>query len=81
MSAPHDQNDMISGEIPDDLRRFILTSVPSVPYLEAILLLQRERGAGWTAPLLARRLYLPESRAVELLGHLHVGRHRRRSRP
>lgn len=58
--------------IPDDLRRFILTSVPSVPYLEAVLLLQRERGTGWTAPLLARRLYLPEARAGELLGNLHA---------
>jgi hypothetical protein len=63
---------MTPDDIPDDLRRFILTSVPSVPYLEAILLLQRERGTGWTAPVLARRLYLPEPRAVELLGNLHA---------
>jgi len=63
---------MTAAEIPDDLRRFILTSVPSVPYLEAILLLQHERGTGWTAPLLAQRLYLPEPRAVELLGNLHA---------
>ncbi len=41
---------MTATDIPDDLRRFILTSVPSVPYLEAILLLQRERGTAWTAP-------------------------------
>lgn len=63
---------MTTGAIPDDLRRFILTSVPSVPYLEAMLLVQRERGTGWTAPFLARRLYLPESRAVELLANLHT---------
>lgn len=63
---------MTAPGIPDDLRRFILTSVPSVPYLEAILLLQRERGTAWTAPLVARRLYLPEPRATELLASLHA---------
>lgn len=63
---------MTAPDIPDDLRRFILTSVPSIPYLEAILLLQRERGTAWTAPLIARRLYLPEPRAVELLASLHA---------
>jgi hypothetical protein len=63
---------MSTGDIPDDLRRFVLTSIPSVPYLEAILLLQREPGTGWTAPLLAKRLYLPESRAGELLGSLRT---------
>ncbi len=63
---------MTATDIPDDLRRFILTSVPSVPYLEAILLLQRERGTAWTASMLARHLYLPESRAVELLASLRA---------
>ena len=37
---------MTTPAIPDDLRRFILTSVPSVPYLEAILLLQRRARHG-----------------------------------
>jgi Mn-dependent DtxR family transcriptional regulator len=64
---------MAAADIPDDLRRFILTSVPSVPYLEAILLLQREHGAAWTASLLARRLYLPEPRAADLLASLQSG--------
>lgn len=63
---------MNTPAIPDDLRRFILTSVPSVPYLEAMLLLRSESGAGWTPPLLARRLYLPEGKAGELLGLLHA---------
>lgn len=63
---------MTASAIPDDLRRFVLTSVPSVPYLEATLLLRGERGTGWTAPLLARRLYLPEGKAEELLGRLHA---------
>lgn len=61
---------MTATSIPDDLRRFILTSVPSVPHLEAMLLLRGESATRWTAPLLARRLYLPEGRAEELLRHL-----------
>jgi hypothetical protein len=63
---------MSAKAIPDDLRRFVLTSVPSVPYLEAMLLLRSESGTAWTAPLLARRLYLPEAQAGELLGQLHA---------
>ena len=58
---------MAEHTIPDDLRRFILTSIPSVPYLEAILLLQREAGTAWNASQLARRLYLPEAQTAQLL--------------
>jgi hypothetical protein len=72
MNAPEEQDNPAAGAIPDDLRRFILTSVPSVPYLEAILLLRSESGTGWTAPLLSRRLYLPEARAAELLASLRT---------
>jgi hypothetical protein len=56
--------------IPDELKRFILTSVPSVPYLEAMLLLRAEAQAGWDAPMLARRLYVTQARAAELLQQL-----------
>lgn len=61
---------MTKPDIPDEVRRFILTSVPSVPYLEAVLLLRAEPLAGWDAPRLARRLYLGEARAAELLTQL-----------
>lgn len=54
-------------ELPDHVRRFILTSVPSVPYLEAILLLRGQPAATWDAPAVARRLYLPEAAAAGLL--------------
>ena len=54
-------------DLPQDLRRFILTSIPSVPYLEAVLLLRAESQRDWTATEAARRLYLPEARAAELL--------------
>ena len=53
-----------------DVRRFILTSIPSVPYLEAVLLLRAETAREWSAADVARRLYLPESRAAELLQQL-----------
>jgi len=53
-----------------DLRRFILTSIPSVPFLEAMLLLRAEPGREWGLPDVARRLYLPEGRATELLQEL-----------
>ena len=56
--------------IPDDLRRFILTSIPSVPYLEAVLLLHGDAHVLWDAPELAQRLYIPQTRASELLGQL-----------
>lgn len=56
--------------IPEHIQRFVLTSIPSVPYLEAALLFhgaaQLERGRGD----LARFLYLPELKAAELLDAL-----------
>jgi hypothetical protein len=53
--------------LPPHVRRFIVTSVPSVPYLEAVLLLRSERDSRWTASRMARRLYVPESEACALL--------------
>lgn len=59
--------------LPDEIRRFVLTSIPSVPYLEAMLLLRSEPGAVWNAARLARRLYVPESDAQQLLAALQGG--------
>lgn len=56
--------------LPDDVRRFILTSIPSVPYLEAMLLLRAQPDTAWDAPTLARRLYVAQGRAAELLQQL-----------
>ena len=63
---------MKSSELPADLRRFILTSIPSVPYLEAVLLLRADPGQPWGAAQLARRLYVPESSGAELLALLRA---------
>lgn len=61
---------MKRAELPADIRRFILTSVPSVPYLEAILLLRTEPHADWDVRRVAGRLYVGERQAAELLAGL-----------
>lgn len=61
---------MNKGEVPADVRRFILTSIPSVPYLEAVLLLRAEPDHPWDASRLARRLYVPDRTAADLLDML-----------
>jgi hypothetical protein len=62
---------MSSKTVPDEVRRFILTSVPSVPYLEAMLLLRAEPGRAWDSYNVASRLYVGEGQALELLQAMH----------
>ncbi|MFN3792719.1 hypothetical protein [Massilia sp.] len=52
------------------MRRFVLTSVPSVPFLEALLLLRANPGQQWSGEMLARRLYTSERTAQGLLDEL-----------
>jgi hypothetical protein len=61
---------MSQRELADDVRRFILTSIPTVPYLEAVLLLRAEPGTSWDGHALARRLYVPERTGAELVALL-----------
>lgn len=62
---------MTTGDsIPDDVRRFVLTSISSVPYLEAMLLLRAHSAQAWDSASLAQRLYLGEKAAAVLLGEL-----------
>ena len=58
---------MSKTTVPDEVRRFILTSIPSVPYLEALLLLRAESAQPWDSYRLAGRLYIGEGQALELL--------------
>jgi hypothetical protein len=58
---------MMRTDMPETVRRFILTSIPSVPYLEAILLLRSEPGVAWDAKRVASRLYVAPAQASELL--------------
>ncbi|HEY8877078.1 MAG TPA: winged helix-turn-helix transcriptional regulator [Roseateles sp.] len=61
---------MRTDAIPDDVRRFILTAIPSVPYLEAVLQFQRRPHARQSADDIARALYVSPSTANELLEEL-----------
>ena len=44
--------------IPDEVRRFLLTSIPTVPHLEMLLLLWREPMRAWSNEAIAARLYI-----------------------
>ena len=57
--------------IPDDVRRFIVTSVPSIPHLEALLLLRDTTIPAWNAEILAQRLYIGTRQAADLITALH----------
>lgn len=61
--------------IPDDVRRFVLTSIPSVPFLEAALLFHRSPQTERTHIEVAHSLYLPEQKAAELLQALCEARY------
>ncbi|MBZ2209692.1 hypothetical protein [Massilia soli] len=60
---------MAQHAIPEDIRRFVLTSIPSVPHLEALLLLRAAPGP-WSTAEVAERLYLGEKPATGLLDDL-----------
>ena len=61
---------MEKSPIPEDLRRFVLTSIPSVPFLEALLLLRADPAQEWNSDMLAGRLYVRERTAHALLEDL-----------
>lgn len=61
------------SNIPDHVRRFLVGAIPSVPHLEALLLLRAEPAGAWNAALLARRLYVDERSAAQLLVDLAQG--------
>jgi hypothetical protein len=61
---------MSSQALAEDLLRFIHTSIPSVPYLEALLLIRSEPEESWNTELVANRLYLSVTAARELLAEL-----------
>lgn len=61
-------------QIPEELRRFILTSVPSVPFVEALLVFREARGNHLDTEFVRRRLYLPEKAAAEVVAQLLAAR-------
>jgi hypothetical protein len=65
---------MDKPSIPEDVRRFVLTSIPSVPFLEALLLMRADPDRSWHRDTLARRLYVREKTAEDLLADLCTAR-------
>lgn len=59
--------------IPDRLKRFILLAIPSVPYLEAALLLRGEPQKCWDRNEILQRLYLNDTVVQSLLADLEAG--------
>lgn len=53
--------------IPSEIKSFILTSIASVPHLEALLLLRRDPLIEWDAKMMAQRLYVSEKEAEDTL--------------
>jgi|SRR5690606_3554016 len=61
---------MIREPIPEDIKRFILRSIASIPHLEAILLLRGKPDQVWLERSVAERLYISEKAAAGLLEEL-----------
>lgn len=61
---------MNQSGIPDAVKRFILLFIPTVPYLEALLILRNQPGHLWDAAEIAPQLYLTPTAAQELLDKL-----------
>ena len=59
--------------IPNEIKRFIWLGIPSIPYLEAILLMRDSADKSWDYEEIARRLYLGEAAAQALLAELFAG--------
>lgn len=60
----------MSSPIPPDIRRFVLTSIASVPHLEALLLLRAAELEHWSPTRVATRLYITDAAAQKLLADL-----------
>lgn len=63
---------MKSLSISDDVRRFILSSIPSVPYLEALLLMRSLPEHQWSVGELSERLFIKESATEAILKQLSL---------
>jgi hypothetical protein len=61
---------MEQTEIPLEVQRFVSTSIPSIPHLEALMLLRATAPSRWNADSLARRLYIKPPAAAKVLADL-----------
>lgn len=62
---------MAKNEIPPNVRRFVLTSIPTVPHIEALMLVRATAPARWTPSALAQRLYVQPAVASGVLADLY----------
>lgn len=62
---------MAKSEISADVRRFVLTRIPSVPHIEALMLMRSTAPTPWSAAELAQRLYVRTAVAQDVLTDLH----------
>lgn len=63
---------MTASRLPAPLQRFILTSIPSVPFVEAMLLFRAAGRAPLATAEIARRLYIAPEAAAELVEQLRA---------
>src|ERR1051326_7612223 len=59
-----------SSNKPDEVDRFIQEQIDSVPHLEALLLLWRDRSASWAIDSVAKRLWTKSDIAANILDDL-----------
>lgn len=58
------------GELPQDVVRFIVEKIDTVPHLEALLQLWKHPGEYWIAEMLAGRIYVSADQARTVLRDL-----------
>jgi hypothetical protein len=61
---------MTSDPLPDDVRRFLVAHIDSVPALEALLLMRKSRGHRWTTAGVAAELYMRPQDVAPILADL-----------
>ena len=61
---------MADARIPDELRNFIQEQIDSVAQIEALLLIRSDSAGNWRLENIARRLYIDEAQAAEMLDRL-----------
>ena len=67
--------------ISEHIKRFILTSIDSVPHLEAVLLMRYDQEMNWDAKIIAQKLYISPKKAQEILDELCASNFIKRDTP
>jgi hypothetical protein len=61
---------MADDLIPGDVKQFILENIDSVAQLEGLLLLWNNSEVDWNAEEIAKRLYIDQAQAADIVTHL-----------